>query len=171
MKQNNQKKTWKAIVAVVLVMLTVTSHAWLEPLLILFVLAEASTVAVVSLWFAAGALTAMVASLLGAEIWLQVVLFLAVSGVLLCALRPVVKKLFTPKLTRTNVDSVIGTKGLVTGDIDNTVSQGQVKLGAMEWTARSTSGSNIPKGSLIRVDRVEGVKVYVSKAEVPETVS
>lgn len=131
-------------------------------LLILFVLAEASTVAVVSLWFAAGALTAMVASLLGAQVWLQVVLFLAVSGVLLCALRPVVRKMFTPKLTRTNVDSVIGAKGLVTGDIDNTVSQGQVKLGAMEWTARSSSGEPIKAGTQVVVDRVEGVKLFVT---------
>lgn len=134
-------------------------------LLILFVLAEASTVAVVSLWFAAGALTAMVASLLGAEVWLQVVMFLAVSGVLLCALRPVVRKLFTPKLTRTNVDSVIGTKGLVTGDIDNTMSQGQVKLGAMEWTARSSSGEPIKAGTQVVVDRVEGVKLFVTALE------
>lgn len=135
-------------------------------LLILFVLAEASTVAVVSLWFAAGALTAMVASLLGAQVWLQVVLFLAVSGMLLCALRPVVRKLFTPKLTRTNVDSVIGTKGLVIGDIDNTVSQGRVKLGAMEWSARSSSGEPIKAGTQVTVDRVEGVKLFVTVSEV-----
>lgn len=135
-------------------------------LLILFILAEASTVAVVSLWFAAGALTAMVASLLGAQVWLQVVLFLAVSGVLLCALRPLVKKAFTPKLTRTNVDSVIGSKGIVTGDIDNAMSQGQVKLGAMEWTARSTNGEPIKAGTQIVVDRVEGVKLFVTALEV-----
>lgn len=138
---------------------------WLV-LLILFIFVEASTVAVVSLWFAAGALTAMVASLLGAQVWLQVVLFLAVSGVLLCALRPAVRKLFTPKLTRTNVDSVIGSHGIVTGDIDNTVSKGQVKLGAMEWTARSTTGELIPKGTQVKVDKIEGVKVYVTPVNV-----
>ena len=135
-------------------------------LLILFVLAEAGTVTVVSLWFAAGALGAMIASLLGAELWLQVVIFVAVSVVLLCALRPMVKKLFTPKLTRTNVDSVIGTKGIVTADIDNTVSQGQVKLGAMEWTARSTSGQVVQKGTQVVVDKIEGVKVFVTPVEV-----
>ena len=61
-------------------------------------------------------------------------------------------------------------KGVTTG-IDNASAIGQVKLGAMEWTARSTSGKNIPKGTLVRVDRIEGVKVYVSKAEVSATVS
>ena len=138
---------------------------WLV-LLLLFVFFEASTVSVVSLWFAVGALAAMAASLLGAQLWLQVVIFVAVSVILLCALRPLVKKWFTPKLTRTNIDSVIGSQGIVTGDIDNALAQGQVKLGAMEWTARSTTGAPIPKGTQIKVDRIEGVKVFVSPAEV-----
>ena len=135
-------------------------------LLLLFVFFEASTVSVVSLWFAAGALAAMVASLLEAQLWLQVVIFVTVSVVLLCALRPFVKKWFTPKLTPTNIDSVIGSQGMVTGDIDNALAQGQVKLGAMEWTARSTTGAPIPKGTQIKVDRIEGVKVFVSPAQV-----
>ena len=70
-----------------------------------------------------------------------------------------------PKLTPTNVDSVIGSTGLVTVAIDNVSAAGQVKLGAMFWTARSTSGAPIPKDTLIRVDRIEGVKVFVSPAE------
>lgn len=138
---------------------------WLV-LLVMFIMAEASTVAVVSMWFALGSLVAMVASLLGAQLWLQVVLFLVVSCGLLCALRPLVKKFFTPKLSRTNVDSVIGTKGIVTTQIDNTMSCGQVKLGAMEWTARSTSGSPIKAGTQVVVDRVEGVKLFVTALEV-----
>ncbi len=138
---------------------------WLV-LLVIFIMAEASTVAVVSMWFALGSLVAMVASLLGAQLWLQVVLFLVVSCGLLCALRPLVKKFFTPKLSRTNVDSVIGTKGIVTTQIDNTMSCGQVKLGAMEWTARSTSGSPIKAGTQVVVDRVEGVKLFVTALEV-----
>ena len=141
---------------------------WLV-LLLLFVFFEASTVSVVSLWFAVGALAAMAASLLGAQLWLQVVIFVAVSVILLCALRPLVKKWFTPKLTRTNIDSVIGSQGIVTGDIDNALAQGQVKLGAMEWTARSTTGAPIPKGTQIKVDRIEGVKVFVSPIEVHVT--
>lgn len=141
---------------------------WLV-LLILFIFMEASTVSVVSLWFAAGALVAMVASFLGAQLWLQVLLFIVVSVALLFALRPVVKKLFTPKLTHTNIDSVVGSKGIVTGDIDNTMSQGQVKLGAMEWTARSTSGEPIPKGTQVTVDKIEGVKAFVTPVHAPVT--
>ena len=137
---------------------------WLV-LMVVFLIAEAVTVATISLWFAAGALVALLVSLLGLQVWLQVVLFLLVSGVLLACLRPMVKRHFTPKLTRTNVDAIVGTRGMVTAEIDNVCAAGQVKLNGMEWSARSTTGQIIPAGTLIRVDRVEGVKVFVSPAE------
>lgn len=130
--------------------------------LIAFIFAEAATVAVVSVWFAAGTLAAMIAALLGAALWLQIGIFLVVSVGLLLLLRPVTEKLLKPRIKRTNLDAVIGSEGVVTKTIDNTAAQGQVKLGAMEWTARSTSGTEIPAGTRIRVDRIEGVKVFVS---------
>lgn len=142
---------------------------WLS-LLVIFLIAEASTVTLISLWFAAGALAALVVCLLNGSWGLQIAVALAVSVILLLSLRPVARRHFTPKLVRTNVDSVIGSTGLVTIAIDNVKAEGQVKLGAMVWTARSTSGEGIPAGCLIRVDRVEGVKVFVSPANVPETV-
>ncbi len=142
---------------------------WLMAMLV-FLFVEAQSVTMVSLWFAAGALAALIATLCGAEFWLQIVLFFGVSIVLLASLRPLARKYFTPKITKTNVDSVIGMQGLVTAPIDNIVAQGQVKLNGMEWTARSTSGEIIPMGTLVKVDKVEGVKVFVSlvneKAEV-----
>ena len=137
---------------------------WLV-LLIGFIMVEASTVSLVSSWFACGALAALIASSLGAEVWLQVVLFFGVSAVCLALLRPIIKKHFTPKLVKTNVDSVIGSKGYVTAAVDNLAGAGQVKLGAMYWTARSTSGDSIPEGTLVKVDRIEGVKAFVSPAE------
>ena len=76
-----------------------------------------------------------------------------------------VRKHFTPRLTRTNVDSVIGSRGYVTAPIDNISATGTVKLGAMEWTARSTDGAPIPAGALVRADKIEGVKVFVSVVE------
>ena len=130
-----------------------------------FLILEGCTVAMVSLWFALGAAAALVLSLLGAALWLQLLAFLAVSGVLLALLRPMMRKYV--KSTKTNVDSVPGTEGLVTEDIDNVAYQGQVKLGAMTWTARSTSGASIRAGTRVRVDRVEGVKVFVSPVKVP----
>ena len=130
-----------------------------------FLVLEGCTVAMVSLWFAIGAAAALVLSLLGAARWLQLLAFLAVSGVLLALLRPMMRKYV--KSTKTNVDSVPGTEGLVTEDIDNVAYQGQVKLGAMTWTARSTSGASIRAGTRVRVDRVEGVKVFVSPVKIP----
>ena len=73
-------------------------------------------------------------------------------------------------IEKNNIDAIIGAEGLVTAAIDNVSAQGQVKLGAMEWTARSTSGKPIPQGTLIRVDRIEGVKVFVSPVEIPAAV-
>ena len=130
-----------------------------------FLVLEGCTVAMVSLWFAIGAAAALVLSLLGAALWLQLLAFLAVSGVLLALLRPMMRKYV--KSTKTNVDSVPGTEGLVTEDIDNVAYQGQVKLGAMTWTARSPSGASIRAGTRVRVDRVEGVKVFVSPVKIP----
>lgn len=143
---------------------------WLV-LLIVFLVVEAATVTLVSLWFAAGALIALVASLLGAPLWLQLLLFLAASAIFLIALRPLSRKFLRPKLTATNVDSVIGTMGLVTASVDNVSAVGQVKLGGMEWTARSSSGAPIEAGTLVKVDRIEGVKVFVSPAEVSANVN
>ena len=135
-------------------------------LMVIFIILEANTVTLVSTWFAAGALAALIASLLDAQLWLQMVLCFVVSILLLLSLRPITKKHFTPKLTKTNLDSVIGSEGFVTATIDNVMATGQVKLGAMEWTARSTSGEVIVQGTRIKVDRIEGVKVYVTPVEV-----
>ena len=142
---------------------------WLA-LMVVFLVTEAATVTMVSLWFAAGSLAALAASLLHAPVWLQVVLFLAVSALLLAALRPMARKHFTPKLSKTNVDAVVGSRGYVTADIDNVSATGTVKLGAMEWTARSTAGGAIPKGTLVKVDEIEGVKAFVTPVEVPAEV-
>ena len=142
---------------------------WLG-LTVAFLVAEAATVTVVALWFAAGALAAMAAALLGGGIFLQTGVFLAVSAVALTALRPLVRKYLTPKLTATNIDSVIGSVGIVTGTIDNLTATGQVKLNGMEWSARSSSGQTLEVGTKVRVDKIEGVKVFVSPAEVSATV-
>ena len=135
-------------------------------LLILFVWLEASTVAMVSAWFALGSLAAMIASICGGELWLQVVLFLVVSAVFLLALRPLAKKYFTPKLQKTNIDSVIDAQGLVLEEIDNLSAKGRVKIGGIEWSARSTEEDVIPENTLVKVDRIEGVKVYVTPVKV-----
>ena len=139
---------------------------WLG-LFLLFIAVETGTVALVSLWFAGGALAALIVSLFCNILWVQAIVFILVSCGLLLLLRPALKKYFTPRLTKTNVDSVIGSVGRVTQTIDNVAAAGQVKLGAMYWSARSADSSVIPEGEMIVVQRIEGVKVFVQKAEVP----
>ena len=137
---------------------------WLA-LMAFFLFVEGNTVALVSMWFAAGSLVSVVAALLGAPIWLQVLLFFAVSAAMLASLRPLLKKFVKPKIVPTNVDAIVGTTGYVTADIDNLSARGQVKLGSMEWSARSSNDLPLAAGTLVRVDRIEGVKAFVSKVE------
>lgn len=142
------------------------SIVWLC-LMVVFLIVEASCpIHLVSIWFAVGSLSAMIVGLFHGPMWLQVLVFILVSGALLAALWPLVRKCFNPRVTATNVDSVIGTTGLVTIAIDNVNALGQVKLGAMYWTARSTTGAPIPEGVMIQVDRIEGVKVFVTPVQV-----
>ena len=141
---------------------------WLVAMVV-FLMAEASTVTLISLWFAAGSLAALLVSLLHGPVWLQISLGVIVSAVCLTALRPLVRRHITPKLTKTNVDAVVGSTGLVTVAIDNVSAVGQVKLGAMHWSARSVSGEPIAEGTLVKVERIEGVKAFVSP--VKETVN
>ena len=144
------------------------AFVWFAAILV-FIMLEVSTVSLVSTWFAVGSLAALIVSLFSGPLWLQFVVFLVVSVALLAALRPLVRKYIKPKLVPTNVDSVIGSEGYVTEDIDNLSATGQVKLRGMFWTARSADSQPIPKGTLIRVDRIEGVKAIVSP--VKETVN
>lgn len=136
-------------------------------LMVMFLIAEgACPFHLISVWFAAGALAAIAVSLLGGAVWLQITVFLVVSGALLLALWPITRKLLKPDAVKTNVDALVGFSGYVTADIDNLAAVGQVKLGAMEWTARSTAGTPIKAGTLVKVDRIEGVKAFVSEVKI-----
>ena len=139
-------------------------------LLLVFLFFEANTVMLVAVWFAGGALVAMITALLGGNAGLQILLFIAVSAIMLTLLRPFLKKFITPKQTKTNLDAIIGSKGIVLEQIDNDLAQGRVKLGAMEWSARSTSGEPLMPGTQIVVDKIEGVKVFVSPVTIREPI-
>ena len=140
-------------------------------LAVLFLIVEAACpLHLVSIWFVVGSVVALIAAMLGWALWLQITLFVVVSGALLAMLWPLVRKYLNPAVEKTNVDSVLGSTGLVTDAIDTLTAVGQVKLGAMEWTARSTTGAPIPAGTVVRVDKIEGVKVFVSPADIPAKV-
>ena len=134
---------------------------WLV-LMLVFLIAEGATAAMVSLWFVLGSLGALIVSLLGGEVWLQFVVFFLVSAISLGLLRPLTRKFVNPEITSTNVNALPGTKGVVSEAIDNVRGQGQVKLGGVAWTARSSDDQPIPAGTLVQVDRIEGVKAFVS---------
>ena len=141
-------------------------------LMVVFLIAEGvCPFHLISVWFSVGALAAVVVSLLGGAVWLQVTVFLVVSAGLLIALWPISRKLLQPKAIRTNVDALIDSQGYVTADIDNLTAAGQVKLGAMEWTARSTTGDPIKAGTLVKVDRIEGVKAFVTEVKTNVTIN
>ncbi len=135
-------------------------------LMVIFIVVEALTVSMVSAWFAAGALAALITELTGAPVGFQIAAFILISAVTLALLRPMAKKHFNPRITRTNVDALVGKTCLCVTAIDNLASQGQVKIGDVEWSARSTNGEPIPVGTQVKIDRVEGVKVYVTPVTV-----
>ena len=136
---------------------------WLA-LMIGFVILEAVTVQLLSTWFAAGALAAMIVNLLGAEVWLQVVVFFTVSIVLLALLWPMARKHIKAKVTPTNADALVGRICAVTEDIDP-VEGGRVKIGDVTWSARSEHGDVIPAGTLVKVQKIQGAKVFVEEVK------
>ena len=142
---------------------------WLVAMVI-FMAAEAMTVTLVSVWFAVGSLGAIAVALLGGGLVLQVTVFLALAVALLLSLRGIVRKHFNPRITRTNIDSILGATGIVVTPVNNIAALGQVQINGMEWSARSSDNSHIAAGTLVKVDKIEGVKVFVSLAEDPAKV-
>ncbi len=139
------------------------SIVWLVIMVVLLIV-EAATAPLVCIWFALGALAALVSALFGAAIWLQVVWFFAVSLLTLWLTRPIALKYLNGRRVATNADRVLGAEGVVSEDIDNIAGTGAVKLDGKEWTARSDTGLNISKGSIVVVRRIEGVKLIVDVA-------
>lgn len=139
------------------------SIVWLVLMVLLFII-EAATAGLTVIWFALGALAALIAALFGAQIWLQVLWFLVVSIATLWFTRPLALKYLNGRSVATNADRVVGMEGVVCKDIDNLAGTGAVKLDGKEWTARSDSGANIPSGSVVKVHRIEGVKLIVDAA-------
>ncbi|MDO4816536.1 MAG: NfeD family protein [Bacillota bacterium] len=130
---------------------------------VFFLVVEGITVGLTSVWFALGALAAMVCALLDAPVWLQIVVFILVSGASLYFTRPIVKKYVNGKVQPTNADKIIGTECRVTETIDNISGTGAVYVDGKTWTARSENDEIIPQGELVTTVRIEGVKVIVNK--------
>ena len=137
------------------------SVIWLV-LLVAFAVAEALTVGLVSVWFAAGALAALLSTFFTANIWWQITIFLAVSLLSMAVIRPLARKYVLPQVVPTNADRVIGRDAVVTEAIDNLTGSGAVVVSGVAWTARSEDGHPIPEGTAVVVKRIEGVKLFVT---------
>ena len=135
---------------------------WLGAI-VLFGVVEAATAGLVSIWFVAGALAALIAVLLGAGIWVQLVAFVVVSAAALALTRPLVKKITAGRAVPTNADRVLGRTARVTETIDNDSASGAVYVDGKTWTARSVDGIVIPVGEQVEVSSMEGVKLLVQK--------
>lgn len=145
-------------------------YAWLA-LIVVFIVLEAATVNLVSVWFIGGAVAGLVSAILGASKLLQFTVFILVSALLLALLRPVLKKYLRVKPTKTNADRLLGQEALVTETIDNLQETGAIRINGVLWTAKSLEDTQIPAGTRVIIRRIEGAKVYVEPAEVSADVS
>lgn len=142
---------------------------WIAVIIIL-VVAEFMTTALTTIWFVGGAVLAAVASALNAPVAVQIVLFIVVSLALLLAIRPIAVKYFNPERVRTNVDAILGKRGIVTEAIDNDLGRGTVKVDGLDWTARSMQPvMQIEKDKHVIVQAVDGVKLIVTEDKTRET--
>ena len=133
--------------------------------LIIFVIVEALTVQMLSIWFAAGALVSLILALLGTPEWAQILVFCVCAALLLIFTRPIVKRLMKKQGTLTNSDRILGMSAIVIQEINNDIAQGQVKVLGQVWTARSLGGEIYPVDTKVLVRSIEGVKVIVEKSE------
>ena len=131
---------------------------------VVFVVAEAATLGLTSIWFACGSLLAMVAALLDVSIWGQLLVFILGSALLLASTRKWVSKLKLGRV-KTNADRIIGQQAVVIQTIDNQAAKGQVRVGGQVWTARSVEDEPILAGTQVEVVQITGVKVIVKKME------
>lgn len=135
-------------------------YVWLLVLLVCIIV-EFVTMGLTTVWFAGGALVAILAAALNAPVALQVALFLAVSILLLIFTRPIAVKYFNKDRIRTNAESMIGRQAIVISEINNLEGIGQVTVNGMEWSARSINDVEIPVGEVVIVRAINGVKLIV----------
>ena len=133
-------------------------------ILIITVVIEFLTMGLTTVWFAGGALVAGIAALANLPVWLQIIVFLLVSILLLIFTRPVAVKYFNKERIRTNVESLVGKQAIVISEIDNLQGVGQVSVGGQEWSARNfVEGKLLAPGTIVRIRAVNGVKLIVEE--------
>ncbi len=135
-------------------------------ILVLLVVIEIFTLGLTTIWFAGGALAAIVVAAVGGPVWLQVLVALIVSTVLLFFTRPVAMKYFNRDREKTNAESLVGRQAIVLSEINNLQGIGQVTINGMEWTARTIAdGQTIKPGEVVVIRGINGVKLLVEREE------
>lgn len=138
-------------------------YVWLAALAV-FVVIEIATMGLTTIWFAGGALVALVLAMLDISFYVQAGAFLVISIVLLVSTRPLAMKFFNKERVKTNADSIIGKKAIVLARIDNLKEEGQISVNGIEWTARAyEDGCIIPEGAIVEVKEIRGVKLIVAE--------
>lgn len=138
---------------------------WLG-LLVAFIIIEASTAQLVTVWFAVGSLAALITSIFTESIFVQILVFVLISAITLAVTRPLVKKVTKGKKQPTNADMYINQEGVVTERIDNISAKGLVKVKGSVWTARTeTDDISLQEGTRVRVKKIDGVKLIVTPVE------
>lgn len=128
---------------------------------ILAAVIEAAVPALVSIWFVAGGVAALLASLLGASFGVQAALFMVVSALALAITRPLARRVTNRKTVPTNADRVLGAEGLVTEEITDLPGSGRVTVHGVSWAAQAEEKEPIAAGETVVVERIEGVKLIV----------
>lgn len=132
--------------------------------LIAALIVEGATFALVAVWFAAGALGALIAAGLGAPFIVQLIIFVALAVIMLIFTRPLLKKLFPNKFIPTNSELEVGKTAVVIEAIDNAAGKGRVKLGGVNWAAITENGEDIPVDEIVVVKEIRSAKVVVARS-------
>lgn len=127
--------------------------------------AEAVTISLISIWFAIGAVAAIIPAYFGVPIWGQILVFLAVSAIAFAFTKRFFKDIVKVKKQPTNSDSLIGTDGIVTAEINNLEGTGKVYISGLTWSAKSLNGEDIPEGAVVTARKIEGATLVVETKE------
>ena len=127
--------------------------------------AEAVTISLISIWFAIGAVAAIIPAYFGVPIWGQILVFLAISAIAFAFTKRFFKDIVKVKKQPTNSDSLIGTDGIVTAEINNLEGTGKVYISGLTWSAKSLNGEDIPEGAVVTARKIEGATLVVETKE------
>ena len=132
----------------------------------IFFIIEIFTVGFLIFWLGVWALIAMLISFLTSNIIIQTTVFVISSGLLIFATKPLVNKITKKEVIPTNVYSIVGKKGIVIEDINWSTGTGQIKFEGEVWSAKTNEQINIPKGTEVEIESIDGVKVIVKPLNV-----